>query len=132
MVTQVSERKIPLIIHILLLIILVYKSITLDNIPELFYFFVGSIISSFMALILVFFKKKASLHMLGMGALTVFCIASSIYFHANDMVLLTVLLICNGFVASSRLYMKAHTLKELIAGYIIGILPQLMLLFFWL
>jgi membrane-associated phospholipid phosphatase len=132
MVTQVSERKIPLIIHILLLIILVYKSITQDNIPELFYFFVGSIISSFIALILVFFKKKASLHMLGIGALTVFCICSSIYFHANNMVFLTFLLLCNGFVASSRLYMKAHTLKELIAGYIIGILPQLILLFFWL
>jgi hypothetical protein len=132
MVTHVSQRKIPLIIHILLLFVLILKSITLDNIPELYYFFVGSIMSSLIALILVFFRKKASLHMLGIGALTVFCISTSVYFHANDRVAIAVLLLCNGFVASSRLYMKAHTIKELVAGYVIGILPQLILLFFWL
>ncbi len=131
MVTHVSQRKIPLIIHIVLLFVLILKSITLDNIPELYYFFVGSIISSCIALILVALKKKISLHMLGMSALTVFCISTSIYFNANTRYFIAILLLCNGFVASSRLYMEAHTIKELVAGYVIGLVPQLMLLFFW-
>jgi acid phosphatase family membrane protein YuiD len=38
----------------------------------------------------------------------------------------------NGFVASSRLEMKAHTPKELVIGLLLGIIPQMLLLGFWL
>jgi hypothetical protein len=38
----------------------------------------------------------------------------------------------NGFVASSRLEMKAHTPRELLIGFIWGITPQLFLLPYWL
>jgi membrane-associated phospholipid phosphatase len=132
MVTHVSQRKIPLIIQIFLLCILIFKNITKDNIPELYYFFLGSIISSLIALLLVYFKKKISLHMLGMAALTTFLISCYLHFQIKEIYFISLLLCCNGLVASSRLYMKAHSLKELILGYIIGLLPQLILLFFWL
>ena len=42
------------------------------------------------------------------------------------------LVIINGWVASSRLYAKAHTVVEVILGIAIGFLPQLFLLKFWL
>lgn len=132
MVTKVAQRKTPLVLHICLLLVLITKSITKDNLPELFYFFLGSMISSTIALILVYFHKKASLHMLGMSSLTVFCISASIHFQVREVVLLSGLLFCNGLVASSRLSMKAHSNKELLLGYTIGLLPQLLLLFFWL
>ena len=132
MVTNVSQRKIPLIIHILLLSVLIVKSITRETIPELFYFFLGSIISSAIALLLVYFSKKVSLHMLGMASLTVFCIGSCMHFQVREVIIISTLLFCNGLVASSRLYMKAHTTKELVLGYLIGLFPQLLLLFFWL
>jgi hypothetical protein len=38
----------------------------------------------------------------------------------------------NGVVASSRLEMKAHTPKELVIGFLLGIIPQLLLLHLWL
>jgi hypothetical protein len=38
----------------------------------------------------------------------------------------------NGVVASSRLEMKAHTPKELVIGFLLGVIPQLFLLHFWL
>ena len=41
-------------------------------------------------------------------------------------------IVCVGLVASSRLYMKAHTYPELIAGMIIGAGPQLFLYQYWL
>lgn len=132
MVTNVSQRKIPLVIHIILLSILIIKSITKESIIELFYFFLGSIISSLIALMLAYFSKKISLHMLGMASLTVFCVSICIHFQVHEVIIISTLLFCNGLVASSRLYMKAHTTRELILGYLIGLFPQLLLLFFWL
>ncbi len=132
MATEVSQRKIPLILHIVLLGTLITKGITRDIMPELYFFFLGSIISSAIALILVYFGKKASLHMLGMSSLTIFCISASIHFQLRPVVFISFLLFCNGLVASSRLEMKAHSAKELILGYLTGLFPQLLLLFFWL
>ena len=132
MISNVSQRKIPLLLQVLLLSILTFKTFTLQAIPELFYFFLGSIFSSVLALILVFFYQKISLHLLGMSALTVFCVGSSIHFEIREVVFISLLLICNGLVASSRLYLKAHSSKELILGYLIGAIPQIFLLYFWL
>ena len=132
MVTNVSQRKIPLVIQIVLLSVLVAKSITKESIPELFYFFLGNIVSSIIALLMVYFNRKVSLHMLGMASLTVFCISSCIHFQVHEVVIISLLLFCNGLVASSRLYMKAHSTKELVLGYLIGLFPQLVLLLFWL
>lgn len=132
MAPKVSERRIPLLLHILLLGILITQSVTKESIPELFYFFLGCMMSSFLALLLVFFQKKASLHMLGMASLTAFCISCSIHFQTKEVVFISLLLFCNGLVASSRLFMKAHSTNELIIGYLIGLFPQLFLLFFWL
>lgn len=132
MISDVDQRKIPLFLHILLLSVLIFKSITLDNLPELFYFYLGSTISSGIALILTFFKRKVSLHMLGIAALTTFCISASMHFQIRPLIFISVLLFCNGLVASSRLYMKAHSNNEIITGYLIGLIPQLSLLYFWL
>jgi membrane-associated phospholipid phosphatase len=132
MVSKVSQRKIPLILHVLLLFILIFKSITKNELPELYYFFLGSNISSVIALFLVFFSKKVSLHMLGMSGLTLFCIGCCLHFQVRAITFISVLLLCNGLVGSSRLYMKAHTTKELVLGYLIGLFPQLLLFFFWL
>ena len=132
MVAKVSQRKIPLMFHILLLSVLIGKSITKEVIPELFYFFLGSIISSGVALILVYVNKKASLHMLGISSLTAFCVSCCIHFQVREVLIISLLLVCNGLVASSRLYMKAHTTKELVLGYLVGLFPQLLILSFWL
>ena len=132
MVPELSQRKFPLLIQILLLVILIQKSITIDRVYELFFFFIGAIISTFLALLLLFFNKKASLHMLGISSLTTFVIGLSIYNEVNLIYTISLLVLCNGFVASSRLVMRAHTLKELIIGFLCGVIPQLILFKFWL
>lgn len=132
MVTNVTQRKIPLVIQIALLTTLIFKSFTLEICPELYYFFLGSILSSAVALLLVFYKRKISLHMLGIASLTVFCISCLIHFGIKNVYFVVALLLCNGLIASSRLEMKAHTTTELTLGYLIGLIPQLLLLLFWL
>lgn len=131
-VSNISQRKIPLLIQIILMFILLQKSIAIDRIPDLHFFFLGGIISTILAYTLLFLKVKASLHMVGICSLTVFVIALSIAFQTNSLYLISFLLLMIGFVATSRLEMNAHTFRELLYGIFIGVIPQILLLRFWL
>ncbi|MDP3681757.1 MAG: hypothetical protein Q8R22_13080 [Flavobacterium sp.] len=132
MLVEVSQRKIPLILHCFLLILLVKKSITIDRYPELHFFLLGALLSTILALILLFANIKASLHMIAISSLTVFIIGLSLHLQIQNTFTIAVLILLNGFVASSRLEMKAHTNKELIIGFMFGAVPQLLLLVLWL
>jgi hypothetical protein len=132
MVAEVSQRKLPLILHCFLIILLIRKSITLDRYPELHCFFLGALLSSMIALILLFFNIKASLHMIAISSLTLFVIGLSLHFQTQSTYTIAFLILLNGIVASSRLEMKAHTNKELIIGFLLGSISQLLLLFLWL
>ena len=132
MVSELSQRKIPLIIQAVLIITLIQKSITLDQIPELYYFFLGGLISTLLALGFLFCKIKVSIHMIGISTLTAFVIGLSINNQINIINTIAFLILMNGVVASSRLMMKAHSNKELVLGFFSGMIPQLMLWYFWL
>ncbi|RTY85700.1 hypothetical protein [Flavobacterium sp. RSP15] len=132
MVSKISQRKIPLILHCFLIILLVRKSITIDSYPELHFFLLGGLMSSLLALILLFLQIKASLHMIAISSLTVFIIGLSLHLHIQNIFTIALLLLLNGVVATSRLEMKAHTIKELLLGFVLGIIPQLLLLVLWL
>lgn len=132
MISEVSQRKIPLVIQCFLTILLIRKSITLDRFPELHFFFLGGLLSTILALVFVFFKTKASLHMLAISALTLFFIGLSIHNQTQNIYMIALLVSMNGVVATSRLEMKAHTNKELVIGFLLGVMPQLLLLRFWL
>ncbi|PKH66963.1 hypothetical protein CXF59_13730 [Flavobacterium sp. ALD4] len=132
MAPLLSERKIPLLIQCFLLILLVRKGITVDRYPELHFFLLGALFSTLFALLLLFVKTKASLHMIGISALTVFVFGLSVHYQSQNIFAITFLTIMNGFVASSRLVMKAHTSMELIIGVLLGSIPQILLLYLWL
>ncbi|MFC6875764.1 hypothetical protein [Flavobacterium myungsuense] len=132
MVSELSQRKIPLIIQAFLIYTLIQRSITLDRIPELFFFFFGGLLSTLLTLLFLFGKIKASIHMIGISSLTAFVVGLSLHNQINFMCYIAFLILMNGVVASSRLEMKAHTNIELAIGFFVGLLPQLALYFFWL
>ena len=132
MIADREQRKIPLIFQSFLFILLLRKSIPLDYYPELHFFFLGALFSTLFALGLLYAKTKASLHMLAISALTVFVFGLNIHLQTGNIFLVPFLLLMNGFVASSRLVMEAHTPKELIIGLLLGSIPQLLFLFVWL
>ena len=132
MIAKTSQRKIPLVIHCFLLILLVRKSITIERYPELHFFLLGALMSTMLALVLLFGNIKASLHMIAISSLTVFVIGLSFHFQFQNIVAISLLILLNGIVASSRLEMKAHTNIELVLGFFLGAIPQLLLLFLWL
>jgi hypothetical protein len=132
MAPVLSERKLPLVIQCFLIILLVRNSITVERYPALHFFLLGALFSTLIALLLIFLKKKASLHMIGISALTLFAFGLTLHYQTQNVALIAFLILMNGFVASSRLVMKAHTSSELIIGIILGSIPQILLLFLWL
>lgn len=132
MLSDISQRKIPLLLQIMLFAVLIQKSITLDRFPSLYFFFVGGILSTVVAFFLLFLKIKASIHMIGISSLTLFIIGLSLHNEVNTINMVAFFVIMNGFVGSSRLVMKAHTTKELFIGFLCGAIPQSALLFLWL
>lgn len=132
MVSDLSQRKIPLLIQIVLIFILLKKSITIDRLPELFFFLFGGLISTLLTLIFLFGKLKISIHMIGISALTAFVIGLSLHNQLNFLGMISFLIAINGCIAASRLYMKAHTMTEIVVGFFAGMLPQLALWWCWL
>jgi len=129
---QVWERKIPLMIQNILLLAIIKLVFDSYINPELYFFFVGILFSSLSALLLVFMKTKASLHQMGISGVTFFAMALSIHFQVNMIFIIACLLFANGWVASSRLYTKSHTMVELVLGFFLGVVPQVLMLNFWL
>jgi hypothetical protein len=128
----IKERRIPITIQAFLLFFLLKFSVSLEELPELYYFFLGGFLSSVMALICVLMKFKASLHMIGISSLATFIFGLATLFElplANSVALS---IVCVGLVASSRLYMKSHTNIELLVGLLIGLFSQVSLWYFWL
>ena len=132
MLSDLNQRKIPLVMQMILTAILITESVTIDRFPELFFFFLSGLISTFLAFIFLFAKQKASIHMIGISALTFFIIGISIHNQINSIALISLCFFVTGLIASSRLQMKAHSIKELVLGYAIGVIPQVGLWFLWL
>ena len=132
MAYDLGQRKIPLVLQSFLFILLVKRSITIDRYFELHFFFFSALMSTLIALLLLFAKIKASIHMLAFSSLTVFVTGLHLHHPDHFPLIVPFLIFMNGVIASSRLVMQAHTPKELIIGFLSGSIPQLLLLVVWL
>lgn len=131
-VKDVRQRKIPLYLYVLLLFLIVTKIISKSIFAELYDFFVATLISAILCLFFVLIRIKASMHMMGIAGLVMFLIVLSISYQLNITFALSILILMIGIVGSSRLYLKAHTISELILGLAIGVIPQLLVMYDWL
>ena len=129
---EVQERKFPLMIQILLILVIIKMVFNSYHSPEMYYFFVGILFTTISALVLVIFDFKVSLHQMGVAGVTMFLIALSIHFNKNYLLEIGVFFFINGWVASSRLDTKSHTIPELLTGFFIGVIPQIAILNYWL
>jgi len=127
-----AERRYPVAIHIVLLLMILYKVLPNNFVVELYFYFVGLLIASFTSLVLLFFNFKTSLHLVGVAGLFMYLINLSVHFEINVIIAISIFALLIGLVTSSRLYLKAHTRPELVAGIAIGILSQLLTVTYWL
>lgn len=129
---EVRERKFPLMIQCILLLLIIKMIFDPYEDPELYYFFVGMLFSAFSALVMVLFKLKVSLHQIGVAGILMFLVGLSAHFKINLLVTISFFLFVNGWVASSRLNSDSHTYPELGIGLLLGAIPQLILFNLWL
>jgi len=127
-----KERIIPLILNVLIMVLILSRVLPYDEIPELYYFYLGILFSTLACLFLAFFKFKASIHMIGSAGFFMFAIALSIHFKININGTIALMCVIIGAIATSRLHLKAHNNAELLIGFFVGLLPQLVLLNYWL
>lgn len=129
---EVSERKWPLAFSAVLYAIVLRYVLDRFDFPELYYFFLGVLYSTLAAALLVFFKVKISLHMMGLAGITVFTAFLNISFDLDLIYTISFFVAVTGLTATSRLHYKAHSYTELLLGFLIGLIPQLVLLPWWL
>ncbi|MCL5245695.1 hypothetical protein M4I21_07745 [Cellulophaga sp. 20_2_10] len=129
---SLEERKYPLYISLGLLLLIVYKVIPNNYSKELFFFFLGLVAATFSTLVLLFMRFKSSMHLMGLGTLTMLLINLSVHFEVNIIFAIATAIICTGIVATSRLYLKANNSAEIIVGFLIGLVSQLITIKYWL
>lgn len=129
---NVKERIYPLAMQALFTFILVQIVFDGYEIPALYFYFVAILSSSISAFLLAILKHKASLHMIGVAGFSTFVFGLSLHFGMNLLWILAILIIGIGGTASSRLEAKAHTYPELIIGFLVGAIPQLLVFTYWL
>jgi len=121
---NIEERKFPLLFFILTSYILAtlikMNGITID----LSLFFYGTTVALLMAYLLLYFKFKVSLHLIGIGGLIGFFTVFSYEYRMNTLLVLSLFFVIAGFVASARISLKAHHVKEVFFGFLIGLASQ--------
>ena len=127
-----DERKLPLLINSVIITLILTRVFTSNQIIELYFFFIGILLSTLICFLFAIFKIKASIHMLAASGFFMFAVAIGIHFKININGTIGLMMILLGAIATSRLHLKAHTYPELIIGAFIGLIPQLILLNFWL
>lgn len=94
----------------------------------------GMALGGFLASLVVYFINKnfkISLHGVGMGALAGFVL---MYFLGMELYSLPILLsvfILGGVVLSTRMFLNAHNLKEVVTGYGLGFVSQVICIYFY-
>lgn len=127
-----KERLLPLALNIVITLLVLKRVIPYSEFTELYYFFIGILLSTITCFVLALSKFKASIHMIAICGVLMFFIGLSIHFSKNMMLILALLFLITGAIATSRLHLKAHTSIELIIGCCIGLFPQLILFNYWL
>lgn len=127
-----KERILPLLLNCVIAYLIIRNILPATEYIELYGFFTGILFSTLACLLLALLKFKASIHLMAMGGLFMFCLALSIHFSKNFNGTLAILSIITGAVTTSRLLLNAHTYRELTVGLFIGIIPQLVMVNYWL
>ncbi|APX99168.1 hypothetical protein [Lacinutrix venerupis] len=127
-----KERIIPLILNVIICILILLRVLPSNQIIELYFFFIGILISNIICLVLAILKFKASIHMIAIAGVIMFAIGISVHFGKNLNGSLALFCLIAGAIATSRLHLKAHSNTELIFGFFIGLVPQLMVFQYWL
>lgn len=120
----IEERKFPTLLFISISFIIgnwLYKSSIVNLLALLF---IGYGLSLIFTSLFLYLKLKISLHTLAITGLIGFLFYFSYFYKINLIPLMALLFVLSGLIASARLRLQAHTLNEVILGYVVGVTSQ--------
>jgi hypothetical protein len=123
-----DERIIPLAVTSFFYFVTVYIVIRF-NIPLFIKAFVLSTALLSLAVTLINFWWKISIHSVGAGAFTALLLALSVKMHTPLTPFLLAAILSAGLILSSRLQLNTHSPKEVWLGYLLGFVVMGVLLF---
>lgn len=129
-VHSIKERKVPLVIMVFIFYALATVFARLHQIRDLSILFYGTAFALFFVYLLFIIKLKSSLHLLSMGSGIGFVLVLTLSYSITTLPIIAILVLLSGLLASSRLHLKAHTIKEVYVGFFIGILGQFVAYYF--
>jgi len=124
-----EERKFPILFFLTITFLLGMRLLELNAIDLLAYSFIAGSLSLLITYILLFIKFKTSLHTLSIGSLIGFVIIISIHYKIKLLLLITIGVLLFGIIGTARLKLKAHTVNEVLLGFVIGIITQILIYF---
>ena len=126
-VSTIKERRFPVIFMIFLLYFLGNTIIQIPTIRNLGILFYGTSLSLTCIYVLFSVKLKSSLHLVSMGNMIGFFLIMTNINSLSMLPIIILLILLSGILASSRMYLKAHTPIELLIGFSLGIVCQFIL-----
>ena len=126
-VSTIKERRVPVILMILILYFLGNTIIQIPMIRNLGILFYGTSLSLICIYVLFSIKLKSSLHLVSMGNMLGFFLIMTNVNNLSILFIILLLIFLSGILASSRLYLKAHTPIELLIGFFLGFISQFLL-----
>lgn len=108
-----------------ILLITLNRFVIHDDLPELLYFYTGYLITICVYLFLSLLKINLSLHTGAISALIGFIVGVSLLYKTNLVYLIGIGFFIVGWIATTRLSAKAHSLSEVSWGFILGLAPQI-------
>jgi hypothetical protein len=127
-----KERRIPLLFFTAITAFILNYIFDPLHFKIPFYFFSAVFFSGLVSIILSFLNYKISIHAIGISSITCFIIAFSLFYQIQGLFIICLSILATGWVLSSRMVMKAHSIDELISGLILGVLSQLVFIQFWI
>lgn len=119
-VHSIKERKIPVIIMLLIFFILGRLFYSIAAFRELGLLFYAIHIALFIVYFLFFLKIKTSLHVLSMSSMIAFVLIFSSQYAIAILPMVAILFLLTGLLASARLHLNAHKKMEIYLGFFLG------------
>jgi len=129
---QLSKRKNRFLPYVITLIsyLVCLEEMSANRMPM---FFRGIILAAIVSMALCFIINiwwKISTHMVGMGGLVGSVFAFSNLLGFNPLIPSSVLIVISGFLGTSRIILRQHSLMQVFVGFIVGFLSAFYLVLF--
>lgn len=121
-IESIKERKLPVALMVFLFYLLGTTINNVANLRDLGLLFYATSLALFIIYVLFFFRIKASVHLLSLGIFTGFFMILSNIHSKSFLIVIIILFLLAGVLATARLALKAHTSKEIYVGFFIGLL----------